>query len=494
MIDYQDNNYKKNIMKTKNLIFLLIVFSFFTNSFAQKEITTGKKTIKMNTAPKLVIKNIVLNDADNNSIIDAEEEAFIKLLVRNTGSGHANSINIETIISSGDSIGVSFKKSTHVGNLKIGEEKEIKIPINTVINLKDGSATLKLIALEANNFNSEALYFDLAFKAKDIPLGISWYYPSMTNTSVDKNEYIIKACIMSSSKVKNVLLYLNGELYSENRGLKLIKTSTCDYNIEETIKLKNGLNELKIVATNEKTTVNSEIRKINVIETAFEHRLALIIGNSNYNFAPLRNPANDAASMAQALRDLKFEVIEIIDGNKDTMKAAVRAFHNKLNEYGGVGFFYYAGHGIQVKGENYIVPVNHEIQEEYDVPDEAIRVNTVLAYMENSKTRMNIVVLDACRDNPYARSMRSGSRGLAQIYAEGSGSLIAYATAPGSVASDGAGENGLYTQELLKAIKTPGLEIGMVFRKVLTNVKKISKGKQIPWTNASIEGEFYFIK
>ncbi len=107
---------------------------------------------------------------------------------------------------------------------------------------------------------------------------------------------------------------------------------------------------------------------------------------------------------------------------------------------------------------------------------------------------MNIVVLDACRDNPYARSMRSGSRGLAQIYAEGSGSIIAYATAPGSTASDGDGKNGLYTQELLKAIKTPGLEIGMVFRRVLTNVKKQSGGQQLPWTNSSIEGEFYFVK
>ena len=481
-------------MKTKNLIFSLIIFSFFTNSFAQKEISSGKKTIKMNTAPKLVIENIILNDADKNNIIDAEEETFISLLIKNTGSGQANSVNIKTIISSGDSIGFSFKKSTHVGTLKIGKKKEIKIPIETAITLKDGSATLKLIALEANNFNSKELYFDIEFKAKDIPLGINWYYPATSSISVEENEYTVKACIISSSKVKSVALYLNGELYSENRGLKLLKTSTCDYNIEETIKLKDGVNEIKIVVTNEKTTLTSEIRKINVGKAAFEHRLALIIGNSKYKFAPLVNPANDAVSMAKALRDLKFEVIEIIDGNKDTIKNAVRAFHDKLNEYGGVGFFYYAGHGIQVKGENYIVPIDHDIQEEFDVQDEAIRVNTVLAYMEHSKTRMNIVVLDACRDNPYARSTRSNTRGLAQIYAEGSGSIIAYATAPGSVASDGAGENGLYTQELLKAIKTPGLEIGMVFRRVLTNVKKISKGKQIPWTNASIEGEFYFLK
>ena len=176
------------------------------------------------------------------------------------------------------------------------------------------------------------------------------------------------------------------------------------------------------------------------------------------------------------------------------MRDSIREFRNRMKKDRGVGLFYYAGHGVQVKGENYLIPVKHEIQEEFDVQDEAIRVSTVLAYMQDANTRMNIVILDACRDNPFARSMRSGTRGLATIYAEGSGSIIAYATAPGSTASDGSGENGLYTQELLKAINTPNLEIGMVFRRVLGNVQKISKGKQIPWTNSSLVGEFYFIK
>jgi len=227
---------------------------------------------------------------------------------------------------------------------------------------------------------------------------------------------------------------------------------------------------------------------------ALEYRNALIIGNSNYKSSPLDNPINDAKAMAEALRKLNFDVIELIDGDKKAMRDSVREFKSRMKQDRGVGLFYYAGHGVQVKGENYLIPVNHDIQEEYDVQDEALRVSTVLSYMQDAGTRMNIVILDACRDNPFARSMRSGSRGLATIYAEGSGSIIAYATAPGSTASDGTGENGLYTQELLKAINTPGLEIGMVFRHVLAKVQKISKGKQIPWTNSSLIGEFYFKK
>jgi len=316
----------------------------------------------------------------------------------------------------------------------------------------------------------------------------------MPNTTINEATYTIKACILSSKPVSKVSVYVNEQLITDSRAFKLIKTNTCDYYLEQEINLQKGKNTIKIIATNSKTTISSELRNIDFTEVAYEHRLALIIGNSKYKSAPLRNPENDAASMAEALRGLNFEVIEILNGDKEAMRKGIRDFYTRLNENRGVGLFYYAGHGIQVKGENFLVPIKHDIQEEYEVADRTIRVNSVLLAMENSGTRMNIVILDACRDNPYARSMRSGSRGLAQIYAEGSGSIIAYATAPGSTASDGEGKNGLYTQELLKAINTPGLEIGMVFRRVLTNVKRQSSGKQLPWTNSSIEGEFYFVK
>ncbi|OQX97086.1 MAG: hypothetical protein B6I20_13425 [Bacteroidetes bacterium 4572_117] len=480
-------------MKTKLIITTVLIICILSTLSAQ-EIRSGKKSIKFNNAPELVIKNIKLVDENKDQIVDAEENCFIKLTVQNTGKSPAKTVNLETKIIGGITDALSFEKSIHVGNIAIGEKKEVQIPFSAGISLKNGVVSIQFIALETNNYDSKPTDFELKVQAKQVPLAVNWYYPVMPTTTVNEASYTIKACILSSKPVSKVSLYVNNQIVTDSRAFKLIKTNTCDYYLAQKINLQKGKNTIKIVAINSKTIVTSEIRTINYTEVAYEQRLALIIGNSEYKTAPLRNPENDAKSMANALRDLNFEVIEIINGNKEAMRKGIRDFYTQLKENRGVGLFYYAGHGIQVKGENFLVPINHDINEEYEVPDRTIRVNSVLTAMEGAGTRMNIVILDACRDNPYARSMRSGSRGLAQIYAEGSGSIIAYATAPGSTASDGAGKNGLYTQELLKAIKTPGLEIGMVFRRVLTNVKKQSSGKQLPWTNSSIEGEFYFVK
>ncbi len=479
-------------MKTKLIFTLILIFSLSININAQ--ISSGKKSIKLNNAPALVINDIILVDENNDQIADAGESCFIKLNVQNTGKSDAKTVSIKTKIIGGITDALSFEKSVHVGNIAIGEKKEVKIPLNPGISLKDGLSSFQFVAQEANGYDSKAAGFDIKVQAKLVPLAVNWYYPVMPTTTVNEGTYLIKACVLSSKTVRSVSLYVNNQLISDSRAFKLIKTNTCDYYMEEEITLQKGKNTVKIVAKNSKTTVTSEIRTIDYTEVAFEHRLALVIGNSKYKTAALRNPENDAKAMANTLRELNFEVIEIINGDKNAMRKGIRDFYTELSVKRGVGLFYYAGHGIQVKGENFLVPINHDIQEEYEVPDRTIRVNEVLGAMENSGTRMNIVVLDACRNNPYARSMRGGSRGLAQIYAEGSGSIIAYATAPGSTAADGSGQNGLYTQELLKAIKTPGLEIGMVFRRVLTNVKKQSNGQQLPWTNSSIEGEFYFVK
>jgi len=480
-------------MKTKLIFTTILIISLMLKLNAQ-DIKSGKKTIKFNNAPQLVIKNISLVDENNDQVADAEENCFLKLTVENTGKSPAKTVNIKTKIIGGITDALSFEKSVYVSNIAIGEKKEVKIPFTSGISLKDGITTIEFIALEANNYDSKPADFDLKVQAKQVALAVNWYYPVMPNTTINEATYTIKACILSSKPVSKVSVYVNEQLITDSRAFKLIKTNTCDYYLEQEINLQKGKNTIKIIATNSKTTISSELRNIDFTEVAYEHRLALIIGNSKYKSAPLRNPENDAASMAEALRGLNFEVIEILNGDKEAMRKGIRDFYTRLNENRGVGLFYYAGHGIQVKGENFLVPIKHDIQEEYEVADRTIRVNSVLLAMENSGTRMNIVILDACRDNPYARSMRSGSRGLAQIYAEGSGSIIAYATAPGSTASDGEGKNGLYTQELLKAINTPGLEIGMVFRRVLTNVKRQSSGKQLPWTNSSIEGEFYFVK
>ena len=188
-----------------------------------------------------------------------------------------------------------------------------------------------------------------------------------------------------------------------------------------------------------------------------EQRFALIIGNAVYETSPLKNPVNDARAMAQTLTALGFQVILKENVNQVEMKRAVREFGEKIKN-GGIGLFYFAGHGVQVKGQNYLVPIGATITKEEEVEYEGVDVGFVMAQMDAAKNSMNIVILDACRNNPFARSYRSESNGLASISAP-SGTLIAYATAPGSVASDGDGANGLYTQELLFNLKTVGLNI-----------------------------------
>lgn len=221
-----------------------------------------------------------------------------------------------------------------------------------------------------------------------------------------------------------------------------------------------------------------------------EQRLALVIGNSTYKTSPLINPANDARAMAIKLQQLGFTVIKKENADREEMMSAVRDFGNQLKN-GGVGLFYYAGHGIQSKGVNYLVPVDSNINSEDELSTRAYNANEVLEKMDSAKNRINMVILDACRDNPFARSFRSGSRGLASVDTP-SGTLIAYATAPGSTASDGSGANGLYTEQLLTAMSEPGLKMEEVFKHVRANVMERSGGKQNPWEMSSVIGDFYF--
>ena len=220
-------------------------------------------------------------------------------------------------------------------------------------------------------------------------------------------------------------------------------------------------------------------------------RSALVIGNAGYESAPLRNPVNDAREMANTLQGLNFQVELLEDASQKQMKRAIDRFGEKLRN-GGVGLFYYSGHGIQVSGRNYLVPVNAEIVSEPDVEYESVDVGRVLAKMDAARNGMNLVILDACRNNPYARSFRNASQGLATLNAP-SGTFIAYATAPGSVASDGTGRNGLYTGELVRHMNTPGLKLEEVFKRVRADVQQKSGNAQVPWDASSLTGDFFFV-
>ena len=220
-------------------------------------------------------------------------------------------------------------------------------------------------------------------------------------------------------------------------------------------------------------------------------RIALVMGNSTYATAPaLKNPANDARDMAAALKALGFEVSSGVNLSQREMKRLIREFGQRLKG-GGHGLFYFAGHGVQARGHNYMIPVDADIQSEADVEDSGVDVNLVLSYMDDAQNHLNIVILDACRNNPFARSFRSASDGLAQVDAP-TGTLIAYATAPGRVAADGAGDNGLYTSELLKAMRIPGLTATEMFMQVRREVMTRTGNKQVPWEASSLTGSFYF--
>jgi uncharacterized caspase-like protein len=221
-------------------------------------------------------------------------------------------------------------------------------------------------------------------------------------------------------------------------------------------------------------------------------RLALVIGNGAYEHSGrLANPPNDATLVAATLRQLGFEVKNGSNLTQREMKQRIREFGQSLRANGGVGLFYFAGHGVQAKGHNYLVPIDADIQTEADLEDVGVDLNYVLNLMDDAQSALNIVILDACRNNPFGRSFRSAQDGLAQVKAP-TGTLIAYATAPDSIAADGMGTNSPYTQELVQQMQGSGVLVETVFRRVTERVSSRTNGKQEPWFSANVKGDFYF--
>jgi hypothetical protein len=222
-------------------------------------------------------------------------------------------------------------------------------------------------------------------------------------------------------------------------------------------------------------------------------RQALIIGNSTYDHtSPLRNPTNDARAISQTLSRLGFEVETLTDVNQRQMEQAINQFGDKLRNRRGVGLFYYAGHGMQVRGENYLLPIDINPRSAADIRYDAVPVGKLLGQMEEAANGMNLVILDACRNNPFNRNFRSTNQGLAQVIAP-TGSFISYATAPGEVAADGDGANGLFTERLLKHMVVPGLKLEEVFKRVRVDVQQESNNRQVPWDSSSLTGDFFFV-
>ena len=230
--------------------------------------------------------------------------------------------------------------------------------------------------------------------------------------------------------------------------------------------------------------------KIISTQTSTEKRLALVIGNAAYKNRPLLNPRNDADDVSKALKKNGFQVIDIRDGSLNQMRQAVRSFGDRLIE-NDVGLVYFSGHGIEVKGRNYFIPINADIQRNDEVVDQGLDVAFILEKMETANKAVNILIVDACRDDPFGRSFRALSRGLVAMDAP-RGTIIAFSTSPGKVASDGDGRNSPYTKHLVKAMQIPNTPIELMFKEVRREVQKETKNQQTPWENTSLSGNFYF--
>ncbi len=226
-----------------------------------------------------------------------------------------------------------------------------------------------------------------------------------------------------------------------------------------------------------------------------EKRLALVIGNSAYEYGgELPNPINDAFAMKRSLTEVGFDVQEYYNLSQGDLKKAIDEFGLKLKNYD-VGLFFYAGHGIQANGRNYLIPVDADLLSELQAEYDCVLADRVLSHMDASGADVNIVILDACRNNPFERSWKRSvaGNGLAVMNAP-TGTLIAYATAPGSTASDGSGMNSPYTEAILESMQIPNITVLKMFQNVRGLVNERSNSQQTPWESTSLTGDFYFLR
>lgn len=219
---------------------------------------------------------------------------------------------------------------------------------------------------------------------------------------------------------------------------------------------------------------------------------ALVIGNSKYPGSELKNATNDSEDVTNKLSEFGFSVIHLPNAKIKEVDEAVKSFRDNLNS-NDVGLFYFAGHGMQIDGENYIVAIDTDFSSEMDAKYSSYPLNKLIQTMERSSNKTNIIILDACRNNPYERAWDRGpaQKGLAPLFAP-KGTIIAYATSPGEVAGDGRGRNGCYTEALLKHITSPDIPIEEMFKRVRNSLAVSTKNGQTSWEHTSLSGDFFF--
>jgi len=309
---------------------------------------------------------------------------------------------------------------------------------------------------------------------------------------VNTDRITVDVCINSPSGINSARILVNGEERGMDNVFQPTGSGECNIRWQKPVILKEGENSIYILATNVAGSTSSENRIIRFLPALQERRIALVIGNSDYiNNVSLKNPVNDANLIEATLRSLGFDVIKQLNSGKDTMEKYIREFSRKLSDYN-VALFYYAGHGLQVDGINYLIPTDAKLNNKEDCRWEAVDIALVTEEFKRHSTNTNIVILDACRNNPYrswARGGEAGFKALGQI----NGTIISFATSEGATADDGIGDNGLFTEELVKQMVIPQ-PIESVFKKTRKQVMDRSNGQQTPTEWSYLTGEFYFKK
>ena len=323
----------------------------------------------------------------------------------------------------------------------------------------------------------------------------------LSNTSAaTKKNYELKAGIKSSSRIESVVVKLNGQA---DRGIKTVSDDGYDMTINRTFTLASGVNTIRIEVTNAGGTTVSE-KKINFNSNVSTNananvkqtRIALVVGNANYTDSNMKlaNSSNDAEDVAKRLSKLGFTVVHAQNQTKQGLDTAIKMFGERAKN-ADVALLYYAGHGIQYKGSNYLIPVDASLPSEEYIQYNCTNASLILDVMESSGCDMKIVILDACRNNPFARSWHRSTTGggLGSMNAP-KGTFIAFSTSPGDVALDGGeGErNSPYTKALLQTLNIKGLSITDFFQEVLERVATATNERQMPWTSNSFRGKFVF--
>jgi len=339
---------------------------------------------------------------------------------------------------------------------------------------------------------------DLVVPIQLAELAVKPMIPKTNVGEIEKSEQVV--AVQENKRTKSV--------QAVNKSLKEKTTQQIANNTEtdkekqqklkeklDLAKLKEEIDELKkqIKSNQKSAVVNTQLTStLPEIKEQDLARHALIIGNSGYDYSPLKNPVNDAKDIAGMLKSLGFDVILKTDVDQEQMEDAIADFGRDLTQ-GGIGLFYYAGHGIQYEGDNYLIPIDSKIKRQKDVRYKAVNLGQVLDEMGAARNGLNVAIIDACRNNPLPRSYRSGQRGLARVNSP-QGTLIAYATSPGATAADGDGRNGLYTKHLLNHLQIPNITVEQVLKRVARDVREESAEQQTPWMESSFTGEFYFSK